>query len=369
MKSNRMNFADICGRAFYRVAMTLMVGLVFLFPVLVSAAVVVRVVTSDGVPGGAVTLEARLEGDPSDPAVAGVQMDLVLNTTQLELEGQCSTDQSSCEDGTLCPGQGRCVPTCVASSGLTQHVLVAAYPDFQNVPVGHRRLRLPVNADDFPPAGLPAGRLLTCTFPVRDGASLGAFEITADLARFRLTDEASDAIPGTLVIEPGTIVSELPTVTPTSTETATERTPTTTPSETATFGTPTPDDVTATPTANPTDTPADETPTSTPSGVATPTSTPTLVPTSTSTIPQATVTAVPSTPSVTAVPTETVAPAASATPTSASPTATSTTGGTSGGRVKDNDGCTLVEVNMGPTVVWPWTLAVALLLTRRRGAS
>lgn len=363
MESNRKYIARC------RIPMSLVLGLVLVVES-ASAAVVVRVVTSDAVPGGSVTLQVQLESEDGDPEIAGVQADLVLDTNQLDLVGQCSSDQSQCEDGSACPDQGRCVPSCVASGSLTQHSLSAAYPDFQNVAIGRRRLRLPINPDLFPPANIAPGTLLTCAFPVAAGATLGELDITADLSRFRATDEASDPVSATLVIEAGAIVSELPTVTPTSTETPVESTPThsATPSEPDATETPTPEDATVTPTSIITDTPNEETPTPTPTEPSIPTATMTTPPaTATSAVPTATATSGQPTPSATAVHTATPSPEVTVTATSVVPTATATLSGSGGGKIKDDDGCAIVD-SSGNSSHMPllWGLPFVVLVLRRR---
>lgn len=335
----------------------------------VEAAVVVRVSTNDALPGGTLTLEMRLDRSPGDPSVAGAQVDLVLSTAQLQLLGACSSDQSTCENGTACPTQGRCVPTCQASSRLTQHSLAASFPDFQNVASDRRRLRLPINPNLFPPPTLSDGLLLTCSFAVLPGASLGPIELSADVSRFRVTDDASDPVVATLEIEAGAVVAMLATVTatPTHTPPPPSLTPTTeatvTPTETtAATVTPT-SEATATHTQEATVTPSlAMTATATmPQLTATASSTPTYtrqVPTATPTLPTATVTSE-------ATVTRTSTPRATFSPTDRPPTSTPT----NAARVrKDSDGCSLSAEPPQARGVWALMIAwpVSLVFLRRR---
>jgi len=334
------------------------------------AAVVVRVSTNDALPGGALTLQMRVDRSDGDPPIAGIQADLILSSEQLNLTGACSSDQSACENGTACPDQGRCVPTCQADTRLTQHSLAAAFPDFQNVPTGRRRLRLPINPELFPPPTLSDGLLVTCTFDVLPGASLGAIELTADLSRFRVTDDVADPVTSTLEIEVGSIVAVLSTVTPTATQTPTS------PS-----ATPTVEEPTATPSNEPTASPTESMATETPGGEATqtPTETPPTPATATPSIPISTPTntalMVTVTPSRTAT-TEVTATA----PIPATPTITATsvlpsvtpTGGQSGGGHNDDDGCNLAangtgsDARRGARAVLLLLPILALLSGRRR---
>ncbi len=333
------------------------------------ARVDVRVSTNDALPGGTLTLEMRLDRSPGDPSVAGAQVDLVLSTEQLALLGACSSDQSACENGTACPAQGRCVPSCQASSALTQHSLAASFPDFQNVASNRRRLRLPINPNLFPPSTLADGVLVTCSFSVLPGASLGPVELTADVARFRVTDEASDPVAANLQIDPGSIVSMLATVTatPTHTQPAPTLTPTleesATPTETAAPTVTPTQEVTATHTQEPTPTPSVVmTMTATlpmPTGTASSTPTHTRqVPTLTPTLPTATAT-------IEATVTSTSTPRATFSPTGRTPTNTPT----NTVRVReDSDGCSLSADPVQGRGVWALMLVwpVSVVLLRRR---
>lgn len=336
------------------------------------AAVVVGVSTSDALPGGTLTLQVRVDRAAGDPAIAGAQADLILSTAQLQVMGVCSSDQSACENGTNCPEQGRCVPSCQADARLTQHSLAAALPDFQNVPSGSRRLRLPINPDLFPPPTLEDGLLVTCTFAVLPGAALGPVDLTADLDRFAVTDDGGVLVASTLELHAGSIVSVLSTVTPTSTETPTEAT------ATATIATPTEGIATVTPTegeptvtataATPTETPTPETttaPTVTETVLAVPTATSTTIPgpatptrTNTAAAPTSTPIEPTQTATVESTATRTAAVGATATPTSAG----------QGGSVRDDDGCAMAPrdadgFGLGVGILG---LPMVVLLLRRR---
>ncbi len=351
------------------IALTMAAALMAASPA--AAAVVVGVSTSDALPGGTLTLQMRVDRAAGDPAIAGVQADLILSAAQLQLVGACSSDHSVCENGTNCPDQGACVPSCQEDARLTQHSLAATFPDFQNVPTGSRRLRLPVNPDLFPLPTMEDGLLVTCTFAVLPGAALGPIALTADLSRLAVTDDSAASVASTLDLRAGSIVSVLSTVTPTPTETPSAVT------ATATIGTPTESAATETPTAGePTVTATAATPTTTPPSEATttPTVTETVV-----TVPTATLTTIPATPTNTAVvptstpiePTRTATVGSTATrtatvaATTAPPTATATGAG-QGGSADDGGGCAMTPQDAYGSGLGAWMLGLPMLLLSLR---
>ena len=162
------------------------------------AAAVVRltVSTTDGVPGQNVALSWVLTRSGTDPVVAGAQMDIIFDSTQLVFG------------------------SCTKAPRLTQQMFGAELPDFQDVPAPLRRLRLAVSNDpQHPSASFDSGALATCTFAVQNDASVGqAISLSSDARRVQVTDPNFDPIPGVeVVINAGRIVSSLPTPTPTPT--------------------------------------------------------------------------------------------------------------------------------------------------------
>lgn len=305
-----------------------------------TAAVTLHVGTNDGIPGGEIALTLSMIRGAVDESVASAQLDVIFDTTQLRLNGSCSNGGAACQQDAEC-GEGHCQLSCVKDARLTVQDFNATYPEFQNLPANQRKVRLRVLAPIQVQLPLPTfedGVVATCTFAVPADAPLGAISLSAN--RLEVGDEEGDALESNVVIEAGTIVSELPT--PTATATIV---PTDTPTEVVTE-TPTVTETPVTPTSIPTDSP-------TPPTVIVPTNTPiTVVPTATT---QPT-TAVP-----TAIPTAT-APPSTSTPTEVPFTATPTRK-----RGDDGDGCNIAAQ---PSDSWRAILLLALpagmVITLRR---
>lgn len=320
------------------------------------AVVTLRVMTSDAVPGGTLPLIVRMDRDSGDSSVASTQVDLIYQTEQLALPGSCSGDGAACTTHEEC-GTGRCELLCEKDVRLTQQDFNATFPEFQNVEPGQRRVRLRLLAPIQVTLPLPTfedGILAMCMFDIPTSAPLGPIVLSG--TRLEVGDEESNQVEAVVVIEAGSIVSELPTLTPTpttepsATATATEADSTPTPSVTAT---PQPPTATAT-TTIPTLTPTPFSPTATATPVLTATAVP---PTATEVAPTATI------PPTTSVPTSTAT--AVRTPTVVQ---TATPGST---KRNDDDGCAIVEPNSAGSargLLWlSLPLAVLLGVGRRRG--
>ncbi|MFQ5667064.1 MAG: hypothetical protein ACE5I7_11605 [Candidatus Binatia bacterium] len=307
-----------------------------------SAVVSVTVATSDGVPGGTVTLTMSVSRTAGEPPIANVQADILFDTTQIQLVGTCVADGAACQGSADCAGDGTCDLPCEKDPRLAVQILSATLPVTVRPPdpAPMRRLRLAV----LPPTQVPIptfddGVVATCTFQVPDTAELGPQTLTSDDARLNAGDALGQLLPAEAVLEPGSVVAP-PTPTPTG--------PT---------GTPTP---VVTETETPAATPATETPTDTPVVTVSPSNTPTNTPMNTPTVKEGTATPA-NTPTNTLVPTRT---ATSVPPTATrtnAPQATATKKGGGGG------GCTVtaVETGRGGAFVW-FVVPAALLLWRRR---
>ena len=316
------------------------------------AVVRVTVVTTDGVAGGMVVLNTTLTRDQGDPNIATVQADLIFNTMQIQLMGTCPSG-GMCQTNNDCPDDELCQVPCEKNPSLTEQTFDAVVPDFQNVPMDFRRVRLdllPVFDPPLPVRLIPDGELWTCTFQVPLDASQGPLQLSSDPIRFQVSNDMATPVPATIGITPGSIV----TATVTATLTPTGGTLTPTPSETPTTM-PTSATPTNTSTVSPTSTPTIGTPTITPtSGTGTPTHSATMGPSNT-----------PTTPSGGGTPTNT--------PTIGTPANTATqtpTGGTPGPNfVEGDDGCNcrVHSDGSGPGTGWlRWAMPVAALLWLRR---
>ncbi len=220
----------------------------------------VELSTSDGIPGGTAKLTMSITRQAGDPGLAGAQVDLILDRSQLGVDAQCSESAGQCDSGLDCEDAEACVLlSCQRDPRLPAAVqLIANSPRFQNVNATHKRLRLGVVGPVIPVTTFEDGVVLTCDLDIPASAGLGVQSLTAD--RLVVSDEVGDIIPATVVIVPGSIVDSLGTPTAAMTATSTA---------TATGGTPTP---TLTGTSGP------STPTSTPTGGGPPTSTSTSTP-------------------------------------------------------------------------------------------
>jgi hypothetical protein len=257
------------------------------------AIVTLRIATTDGTPGGQVTLTMSITGIDDPSTISSAQTDVIFDTSQLRLMGACSAGGASCEkpDDCVPTDTNFCELPCQPASRLTEQSFVASLPPFQNLPPEQERLRLYTGATTFPPPTFGDGLLSTCVFDVPTDATAGVISLVPN--RVNVGDNLGQVVPSDVVVEPGSIVIPEPTPTgtlptptvtgtpPTPTETGTPATPTPTvtgtpptPTETGTPATPTPTVTGTPPTPTETGTPATATPTGTP-----PTETPTLTPT------------------------------------------------------------------------------------------
>jgi hypothetical protein len=134
------------------------------------AVVTVTVGTNDGVPGGNLTLTMGLMRAATDPSVASADVDVIFDTTQIDMIGTCSNSGANCRNYDSC-GQGTCMLPCQLDPRLTQQALTATLGAPPPVATGHGRLRLLVYDDpDFPSASFDSGPLVTCTFEVAGNA-------------------------------------------------------------------------------------------------------------------------------------------------------------------------------------------------------
>src|SRR5215470_10717157 len=140
--------------------------------------VTVTVATTDGAPGGTLTLTLSLSRETTDGQVASMQTDVIFETAQIQMSGMCSTGGSVCQTAAQC-GQGDCILPCMKDPRLAAQTFTATFPDFQNVGPGQERLRLAVLAP-IPPVTFSDGVLATCTFEVPTNAPLGALTLQTD---------------------------------------------------------------------------------------------------------------------------------------------------------------------------------------------
>ena len=142
-----------------------------------AAAVTMTVATTSGAPGGSVTLEWSLTRDAADPVVAGAQVDIIFDTTQIQLSGPCTKDPR-----------------------LTQQTFSADLPTYPPVPPMHQRLRLAVFDDlSHPNGSFDSGVLATCAFKVQDTAVAGQ-PISLSTERAQVSDINDDLIPNVQVV-------------------------------------------------------------------------------------------------------------------------------------------------------------------------
>src|SRR5262249_21352125 len=73
--------------------------------------VAITVETTDGVQGGNLTLTMGVKRGASDPIVNGAEIDIVFDTTQIDVGGSCSNGGAACQGESDCSG-GLCVPPC-----------------------------------------------------------------------------------------------------------------------------------------------------------------------------------------------------------------------------------------------------------------
>lgn len=225
-------------------------------PVGQSSAATLHVMTTDGVPGGQIRLDMRLERASEQENVATIQVDLLFDTRQLNLGGRCSDDagctfSEQCSEGDAC----RFVPQpCVLDSQLTGQTLEVIPPDFQNVGPNLYRLRFAVLATQLPISAIRDGGLLSCTFDVREDAQAGVLQLLAERLQVADNSVPARALTADVMLHAGRILGETPTLTPSPGETETPTgTPETPGPETPTV-TPTP------PTPAPTTPPTERTP-------------------------------------------------------------------------------------------------------------
>src|ERR1035437_2398453 len=111
------------------------VGVSLAFGAQAYGAVSMMVATNDGVQGASLTLTWSLTRTATDPVVAGAGLDIIFDTTQMQLAGSCAKDPR-----------------------LTQQGLSAELPTFPPVPAAHQRLRLGVFVDpQHPNASFDSG--------------------------------------------------------------------------------------------------------------------------------------------------------------------------------------------------------------------
>lgn len=235
-------------------------------PAVGSWAATLHVMTTDGVAGGQIRLEMRLERASQQEEVATINVDLLFDTRQLNLGGQCA-DGAGCTLSEQCPEGDTCrfAPhVCTLDPRLTEQTLEVIPPDFQNVANPNLyRLRFAVVATQPPIPIITDGPVLSCTFDVRADAEEGLLQISAE--RLQVADNSIPAagLPAEVMLHAGRIIPGTPgpTWTPTITGTRPTSTPTPTPTETpGTPGTGTPT-ITLTPgTPSPTTPPTGRTP-------------------------------------------------------------------------------------------------------------
>ncbi len=199
------------------------VGVSLLLTVQAHAAVTITVGSGDGFPGGTLPLSVGLTEDAGDPVVGNVQLDIIFDTTQLQLSGACLNGGSQCGSSPLNPNCGQensCTPaTCSLDPRLTQQLPNFSLPSPPGVPAGQQHLRLAVFDDiQHPNASISPGPLFSCIFDVSSTA-------LPNQPVFLMTDRLSvgtanppyPTIPvGPPVVTPGMIVTAPPpTVTPT----------------------------------------------------------------------------------------------------------------------------------------------------------
>jgi len=284
--------------------------------------------SASGFPGDSVTIPISLsipgDSNPADGDVATAQLDLIFDTTVLDIPDPASA----------CTVDPRLQATDATFTFL---------PQTPNTPAGMARLRLFVGNLDLCPGGavlsvmaFTQGTLLSCTFHIDPSAPAGDSPLTAE--RLNVGDPLGDSF-GTASTSGNVKVLLPPTGTPTATATA--GTPTAgTPTATPIVGTPTATPIVGTPTA--TTTAATATP-----AAATPTRTP--VPTNTS----APTSSVPAT--------NTPAPPKTSTPTPTGAKSPTAVGGGGGG------GCNIAAPAPATDHPLLWLLVMpATLLVRRR---
>jgi hypothetical protein len=173
------------------------VGVSLAFGAQAYGAVSMTVATNDGVQGASLTLTWSLTRTATDPVVAGAGLDIIFDTTQMQLAGSCAKDPR-----------------------LTQQGLSAELPTFPPVPAAHQRLRLGVFVDpQHPNASFDSGVLATCTFQVKGDAQPGQLvALSIDPTRVQVSDVNDDLIAGVQVVtSPGLILPGPGTPTPTPT--------------------------------------------------------------------------------------------------------------------------------------------------------
>lgn len=188
-----------------------------------AGAVTVTVATGNGVQGGSLTLTLSLTRQSADPVLAGTQVDVLFNTSQIQISGACSDTGSACNGPSDCSATATCNFACTMDPRLTQQSFTATLvttvrpPD----PTGTGRLRLAIFDNiQFPTASFDSGTLATCTFQVPANAVPNQLvSLTTD--RVVVSDTNDDTVPGVQVqVTPGTILPA-PTLTPTPTVTPT----------------------------------------------------------------------------------------------------------------------------------------------------
>jgi len=159
------------------------------------AAVTMTVATSDGTQGANLTLTWSLTRGASDAQVAGAQLDIIFDNSQMDLTG-----------------------TCVKDARLAQQTFTADLPTFPPVPANHQRLRLAAFNDlQHPTATFDSGTLATCTFGVKGDAAAGQL-VSLAVERVQVSDSNDNLINGVQVtLTPGHILQGAGTPTPTPT--------------------------------------------------------------------------------------------------------------------------------------------------------
>ena len=122
--------------------------------------VTVTVESSNGVPGGIVTLKMRLLREAGDPQIVTLQSDIRFPVSQLSFEGMCVDTEIVCaNDFRCCQGYPGCTPESVANSKGACTDL-DCMPDLDLLP-GQFAVSVPIVDDD--PA--PMGGLMRLSFP------------------------------------------------------------------------------------------------------------------------------------------------------------------------------------------------------------
>jgi len=174
-----------------------------------ASAVTVTVATGNGVQGGSLTLTLSLTRQSSDPILVSAQVDVLFDTSQIQIGGACSDTGASCNVSSDCAATATCNFPCAPDPRLTQQsfsamlVTMVSPPD----PTGTARLRLAIfDSIQFPTASLDSGTLATCTFQV-PASAVPNQPVTLTTDRVVVSDNNNNTVPGVQVqVTSGTIL-------------------------------------------------------------------------------------------------------------------------------------------------------------------